>query len=212
MLEVAELAPRTQQLMTEMSRDSVFVKTHNICGTIEGKPLISMEFTVGAIHIVRNPLDVIPSVADHFGHELDRSISMLANADAGADEDPYSVRQSFGSWSTHTSSWRNSPIDRKLLVRYEDMLTKPVKTFGEVAKFLGLKPPKKRLLKAIKFSSFKELKKQESEMGFREKSDKGERFFREGKSGQFKNILSQEQIDRVIAAHSEQMKQLGYLK
>lgn len=174
--------------------------------------MISLENSVGVIHIVRNPLDVVPSVKDHFGHEgYDRSIQMLANEEAGADENARHVRQSFGSWSTHSSSWRNSPIERKLLVRYEDMLSKPVKTFGQVAKFLGVRPPKKRLLKAIKFSSFKELEKQEQVKGFREKSDKGARFFRQGKSGQYKNILTTKQIDRIKSDHHNQMSSLGYV-
>lgn len=212
MVEVAKLAAKTQYLMTQTANDTVFVKTHNICGTIQGHPMISLENTVGVIHIVRNPLDVIPSVSDHFGHEsLDRSIQMLENEEAGGNESTRNVRQSYGSWSMHTSSWINMPIERKLLIRYEDMLSKPIKTFAKVAKFLGVKPPKKRLLKAIKFSSFKELEKQEQARGFRERSDKATRFFRHGKSGQYKNLLTTEQIDRVKSAHNIQMSRLGYL-
>ncbi|WP_443024227.1 hypothetical protein [Sneathiella sp.] len=45
------------------------------------------------------------------------------------------------------------------------MLNKPEKTFGAVAKFLGLNPSKSRLKKAIKFSSFDVSRKQEAEKG-----------------------------------------------
>ncbi|MDB5359285.1 MAG: sulfotransferase domain protein, partial [Rhodospirillales bacterium] len=36
-------------------------------------------------------------------------------------------------------------------------------------------------------------------------------FFREGKAGQWKKILSPEQVARIEADHGEQMRRFGYL-
>jgi hypothetical protein len=78
-------------------------------------------------------------------------------------------------------------------------------------RFLGLKVPRKRLERAIARSSFRVLQEQERRHGFKEKSEFAERFFREGKSGEWRRLLTPEQIDRVVTAHSLQMKRFGYL-
>ena len=46
--------------------------------------------------------------------------------------------------------------------------------------------------------------------GFRERSYKAEKFFRVGKSGQWRTALSKTQVDRVCEAHKEQMERFGY--
>jgi len=52
----------------------------------------------------------------------------------------------------------------------------------------------------------------EHEIGvFKEKGEFADRFFREGKSGQWRKVLSPVQIDRVVTAHSQQMERFGYL-
>ena len=96
-------------------------------------------------------------------------------------------------------------------MRYEDMLYKPEQTFGALAKFLGLKPPKERLRRAIKFSSFDASRKQEDEKGFNERSDKAEKFFRVGKAGQWKTTLTPDQIEKIVTAHRDVMKEFKYL-
>jgi 8-oxo-dGTP pyrophosphatase MutT (NUDIX family) len=64
--------------MTGAHPDSVFVKTHNYLGESCGSSLITMQCTAGAIYIVRNPLDVVLSFANHFGVDVDRAIEALA--------------------------------------------------------------------------------------------------------------------------------------
>jgi len=97
------------------------------------------------------------------------------------------------------------------VLRYEDMLDSPLKTFGRAAKFLGLKPPRARLVKAIRFSSFKTLRRQEDTAGFKERSDKSQRFFRAGKKNQWKDKLTPEQVRAIVDRHREQMSRFGYV-
>ena len=49
-----------------MHPDTVFVKTHNALVEESGVPTITMAHTAGAIYVVRNPLDVCISFADHY--------------------------------------------------------------------------------------------------------------------------------------------------
>jgi hypothetical protein len=55
------------------------------------------------------------------------------------------------------------------------------------------------------------LKEQEAKEGFREKPDKAERFFREGKSGQWREKLSRRQVRQIVSVHHKQMQRFGYL-
>lgn len=209
--DLAPLRTKVHEAFTQAHPDSVFAKTHNILGGFAGVPLVSMEYTVGAIYVLRNPLDVCLSVADHFGLSLDDAIAFLANPNAGTENTEVNAFEFYGTWSQHVRSWTDNDSPGLMHVRYEDMLDKPRQTFGSVAKFLGLSPPRDRLDKAIKFSSFKVLRNQESKSGFRERSQYSEHFFRVGRAGQWRNKLSAAQVDAVVSAHREQMTRFGYL-
>ena len=137
---------------------------------------------------------------------------MLNNHNASTEGTDKKVPEFLCSWSDHVSSWlKEGNKSRVHVMRYEDMLYKPEKTFGGMAKFLGLKPSKDQLRKAIKFSSFNSVKKLEAEKGFNERSDKAEKFFRVGKAGQWKTTLTPEQVEKIIDAHHDVMKEFKYL-
>lgn len=210
--EVMKLTPKAHNLMTRSRPQSVFVKTHNWLGMNWGVPFITPEETAGAIHIIRNPLDVTISLAHHFGFTLDESIEFMNNPEAQTPEDEYKLAQVYGSWSDHTRTWQQFNPQYLHRVRYEDLLRKPGPAFSGIAKFLGLKPPKKILATAIKNSSFKTLQNQEKKDGFLEASDKAERFFRSGKAGEWKSVLSKDQVKAIVDVHHEKMAEFGYLE
>ncbi|WP_169558993.1 sulfotransferase domain-containing protein [Sneathiella chinensis] len=205
------LTPKAQRLMTASRPQSVFVKTHNQLATNHGVPFVTAEETVGAIYIVRNPLDVAISYANHSGISIDESIDFMNNPAADTPEDAYKMPQSYGTWSNHVTSWQKFNPRYLHFVRYEDMLLKPGKTFSGVVKFLGIKVPKNQIAKAIKQSSFKVLQNQEQKEGFSERPDSADRFFRSGKAGEWKTVLSPEQVTRIVDAHHDHMEKLGYL-
>ena len=47
--------------------------------------------------------------------------------------------------------------------------------------------------------------------GFKERSDVAHRFFRDGRSGQWREVLSDAQISRIVEAHRPMMERLQYL-
>jgi hypothetical protein len=208
--EVMALRPRVHELLTRASPDSVFVKTHHFLGEIEGMPLITMSHTAGAIYMVRNPLDVALSYANHFGMPIDQAIEEMANDGTGSKPSDRNARQYYGSWSLNVSSWTQNAVPTLHVVRYEDMQERPVETFGGVARFLGLDPPRERLDRAISHSSFGALKAQEEKHGFVERTEHT-RFFREGRTGTWRTALSEEQVARLVADHREQMERFGYV-
>jgi Sulfotransferase domain len=96
-------------------------------------------------------------------------------------------------------------------MRYEDMLAEPQKTFGALARHLLLTPSDEQLAEAIDRSSFKRLREQEEKAGFKERPEEAERFFRDGRAGQWKDVLTPALIKRIVDAHGEQMQRFGYL-
>jgi sulfotransferase family protein len=209
---VMALTPKAHDLMTKSRPQSVFVKTHNSLSQNWGVPYITAEATVGAIHIVRNPLDVVISLAHHFGFSIDEAIAFMNNPEAQTPEDEHKLSQFYGTWSDHTMSWQKFNPQYIHRVRYEDLLLKPGPSFSAIAKFLGIKPPKNILNKAIKNASFKTLQAQEKKDGFLEKSDKAEMFFRSGKAGAWKTALSADQVKQLVEVHHDKMQEFGYLK
>ena len=209
--ELAALRPKVHQRMSESQTDSVFVKTHSLLAEDQGVPLITMDRTAGAIYVVRNPMDVAVSLTHHLGITIDQTIELMADPNGRSFADPVNVEQLFGSWSLHVHSWTHAPSPSLHVIRYEDMLTKPMTAFKGVAAFLGLDPTQDRLTTAIEFSSFDVLRAQERRHGFREKSMFAEAFFRSGASAQWRKILSAAQVDAVLDAHRDEMERFGYV-
>jgi hypothetical protein len=117
-----------------------------------------------------------------------------------------------GSWSFHVASWL-SVIDRPVLIlRYEDLLAAPERSFARLARFLRLEPNTAQLRAAIDKSSFAALARQEAERGFVERPQTAERFFRKGEPGQWKQALLKRQVADVVAAHGPMMMRFGYVR
>ncbi len=209
--EVMALRPKVQRGFALSSPDSVFVKTHNALQQFQSVPLVSMENTAAGVYVVRNPLDVCLSLADHAGITIDEAIALMAHPQGRTFTDADNVFEFYGAWSHHVETWTEQKNEGMIVVKYEDMAAKPRATFKRIANFLKLEPPRQRLDKAIKFSSFRTLARQEAKSGFRERSAHSQRFFRVGKAGQWKGKLSAQQVDAVVSAQQRQMARFGYL-
>jgi hypothetical protein len=187
----------------------VFVKTHNALVVDRGTPTITMEHTAGAIYIVRNPLDVAVSLADHLGVPIDEAITRLAS-NMETSNTKAAVYEHRGNWSRHVDSWTRVQHPGLHVVRYEDLRAEPEKAFGGICRFLGLRPPPERLKKAIEFSSFEQLSRQEAQEGFRERTAAQDRFFRKGQVEGWRDVLTPAQAARLVARHGAQMAKFGY--
>lgn len=209
-VDVARMRRGAQLAMCRLKPDDVFVKTHNASVVFLGYPMMHQDLTAGAIYIVRNPLDVCISLSHHYGTDLDTTIEILADPSIGSKTNDKIVYEVHKSWSIHVDSWTNPPRPGLAVLRYEDMLNNPIKAFGGLSQFLGLNPPRKRLERAIERASFKTLRRQEDEQGFKEKSPFAQKFFRDGRAGQWRELLTPAQIDKVASAHKEQMQRFGY--
>jgi hypothetical protein len=210
--QVMALRPRVHQdIANSRERGTVFTKTHNMFGQFAGVPLHNVSVMAGAVYVVRNPLDAVLSVADHFGLSVDEAIDFMANEQTGTPTNAENVAGYMGSWSTHVASWTAQTHPSIVVLRYEDMQDNPARAFGSVAKLLGLDKDRNRVRKAIQFSSFKELRKQELATGFVEKSPNSRYFFRKGTRNQWAESLTDEQVGCIVERHREQMNRFAYV-
>jgi hypothetical protein len=200
-----------QAIAASRARGSIFTKTHNRFGSFNQYPLHNLSVMAAAIYMVRNPLDVVLSLADHYGIGLDEAIEFMGNEETGTPSDMDYVISFLGSWSTHVASWTTQAHPRIAVLRYEDMLDKPLKTFTQAAKLLGLANDRRAIKQAIEYSSFRELRKQEAREGFVERSPHSQAFFRKGRKNQWIEALSDDQVAAIVERHYEQMARFGYV-
>jgi hypothetical protein len=209
--EIAAVRPKVQEMIAESTDGLAMIKTHHCLVMDRGTPAINLAVTAGAVYIVRNPLDVAISLAHHISGTIDDAITMMETRGLETAISEKNVHEIYGSWSQHVESWTRNPHRGICVLKYEEMLADPTRIFGGLARHLLLKPRPEQLQLAIERSSFEKLKEQEDKEGFREKPDKAERFFREGKSGQWREKLSRRQVRQIVQVHHKQMQRFGYL-
>ena len=208
--EIHMLRQKVHEMLAWSHQDTVFVKNHNQIAFVDGVPTINPEATAGAIYIIRNPLDVCVSYAHHYGIDLDSAVVALRSRDTRTTTQGEHVLQYIGTWSDHVLSWTTVPGMRLQIVRYEDLVRNPLEIYRRLIEFLGIPEELPRLNRAIRFSDFRELSKQEIKGGFVEANEKRS-FFRRGKVGDWRSTLSSEQARAIISNHRQVMTRFGYL-
>ena len=201
---------------SEQEEDPLFMKVHDSWHlNLDGEALFPADISRGVIYLIRNPLDVAVSFSDHEGKTVQKIIRNMNDPDFAFHYSPFylgnQLRQKMGSWSRHFLSWTKQKEIPCLVVRYEDMHLQPEETFSKVINFCGLEFNKTRMQKAIRFSSFDEVKSQENESGFSEKSYLQKSFFRNGKTGSWRSVISAEDQQSLIMNHKQIMFENGYL-
>jgi hypothetical protein len=210
--ELNRLRPQVHRAIAATGPGIIFVKTHSALTTLDGVPTITPDVTFGAIHIVRNPLDVAVSFAEHYGLTLDQAVAALCFDRLEIDAKPGHVAQFLSDWSSHARGWLRAPGLYRLTLRYEDMLADPAASFRRVLDFLKVKDSSDaRLQRSIRHSCFAELARQEQQDGFVERSKNAGRFFQRGRAGGWRQALSPAQVERLLIQHRPMMSELGYL-
>lgn len=179
------------------------------------RPLFGGGGVQGALYLVRNPLDVAVSYAHHCGVDIDKAIGFMgdpehcmANQQRRLHEQ---LMQPLLTWSQHVESWVDAKDIGVQVQRYEDMHDDAINTFTRAALFLRLPHDEARIDKAMRMARFDELKQQEQQAGFRERSNRAENFFRKGIVGDWRERLSCQQVDRIVRDHFDVMRRFDYV-
>jgi hypothetical protein len=214
--EIDLLRPQVYKRYSDELEGTAYIKTHE-AWTVNrrGDPMFPDEITKGVIYIIRNPLDVAISYSFHNNEPIDDTIAILNDDFAKLCEEEgklfMQIRQLLRSWSSHVSSWLD---DSKLpvhVLRYEDMLEDPLRSFRSAIEFLDLQFREEEIVNAIHNSSFDTLKDMEKRDGFKERGTYTEVFFREGRANAWETGLTLRQVKEIITHHGEIMKRFGYM-
>jgi len=189
------------------SGDNVFASTQAALAENSGFPSITMEHTAAAVYLVRNPLDVAVSLAAYNDQGLDEAILRMEEEYESDNTDQFAYEYQ-GNWSNNVMSWTQQRHAGLHLIRYEDMISAPENAFGPLVVFFGLDTPPERLARAIKYSSFNELAAMEEQCTGA--GHVGE-IFRAGKADQWRDVLSDQQVHRIVNRHAKQMERFGYV-
>lgn len=212
--QVDNLRPRVFEHLSREAKRTLFVKVHDAYQlTSRGDPLFPRAATRGVVHIVRNPLDVAVSLAHYLNTSADKAVAILCDAAFAwyqqTDTQCEKLRLQISDWSGHAEGWLSAPLPR-LTLSYEDMLAAPDATFARVARFCGIEVQEADLQQALEACRFTRLQALESQQRFAETPRGARRFFRSGKSGDWRQSLSQAQARRIVESQGAMMARLGY--
>ena len=206
-LKINEMKDGDIHMDWEMSQKKIlegkqakFLKTHNILGSINGIKFTKPEYSLGVIHIIRDPRNVITSIKNHLNFKsYEDAFNYMKSNDAfikGED----STRFAFvGSWRSHYTSWMSDQTLRRITVKYEDMEKNCEETFKKIIGFInrirGTKEiiNEKKLQNSIETTRFEKLKSGEEEGKFNENviinNNKKVKFFYMGPKNKWENLL-----------------------
>lgn len=214
--EIERLRPYVYDNISDFAKEKVFIKIHDaFTYTTEGRPVVSEKAGYKALYIIRNPLDIVISLAHHLSVPVEIAAENMCETKFAFCQKnnmlPNQLEQRLLSWSEHVLSWTTQKVVPVKIIRYEDMLNDTFRTFADSTAFLEIEADNVLINKAIENSSFTELNRQENIEGFREKAPKAVNFFRQGKANAWKESLSAEIVDKITQAHYNVMKQYNYL-
>jgi hypothetical protein len=200
-----------QKNLNEANKDLNIYKTHSVKHRKFTNETVNMAF----IYIVRDPRDIAISLNHFAGGSLDQTINeMLYSKKLMTSTN--GAKELVSTWDLHTKSWLEYNNVSRLIIRYEDLINKTEEYILKIFNFLNKITNNTFFLnkidinKIIQETSINNLKKEEGLFGFKEAS-KYSRFFRSGKTEQWKDILSLGQIKLINKELFPMMKQLNYL-
>ncbi len=214
--EIASLRPAVYDMLSAKLRNDLWIKAHDACQILpDGTPLFPATATKAACYLIRNPLDVAVSYANHNGDTLDKTIDKMNDPEWSLGKQILNANDQLphflGRWGDHVKSWMEATHLPVCMLRYEDMHLEPLATFSKAVTAIGIEKTPEEITCAIEASCFEKLKTQEQESGFRERPSTSKMFFRSGKIGSWRESLSEKQASLIIEHHAETMLRYGYL-
>ncbi len=189
----------------------LYMKTHCANITLDHEAaMIPVALTESVLYMVRDPRDVLVSLADHLALSIDETIEVMGDRQRVVNHK--GVLQVVGSWSLNVRSWTRVLRYSRFVLRYEDLLEDPDRWFREILGFYDIKIDEHRFADALLSTNFRNLQAHEARTGYRSKSKNQAKFFRRGKAGGWRDVLTDEQADRVASDHGDVMKEYGYVQ
>ena len=205
-----------------------FLKTHSYLLNIDGHSFTDLNNTLGVIYIVRDPRNVVTSLANFLNISITKAtdhliqspyIGGISNSKKRGDI----MKTYTGTWSGNFNSWKSFKSNRKyLLIKYEDLILNKEENLKKILRFIyklkniNFEIDETKIKNVIQSTSFENMKNLEKEKGFEEariNSETKEKipFFNLGPKNEWKKLLDLEIIKKIEKAFKKEMKELEYL-
>ena len=201
-----------------------FFKTHNALCKVDNYSFTNERNTLGAIYIIRDPRNVLSSLAHHYQINNYDALQFMKDEKKCIIEkiqDRFLGFNALFSWAFHQKSWSECKKFPVLIVRYEDLEIKTFQTFKIIYNFIQkISKSKKnfdkeKAKKIIQACNFDKLQKLEKINGFREsmigkKSKERLRFFNLGRDNNYKKLLDKDLIDQMNTLYKAELQKYKY--
>ncbi len=203
-----------------------FFKTHNALVKLGVNDFTNLKNSLGAIYIVRDPRNVIDSIARHFQLNHDQALKVMQDEKKFIydfkKKNDFSDYQFISSWEKNYESWKNNKILPIKFLRYEDLLKETFFVFKEIIEFIDKLTNNKsgfnreKAKNAVKSTSFENLKKIEINNGFNEsiisRVDKKKiPFFHLGPKNNWSENFDDKFIEKLNNTFEKNLIELDYL-
>ena len=202
---------KCQNILNNKSNHLNIFKTHSA----KHKNFTNETVNAGFIYIVRDPRDVVVSLQNFSGKEIDKTIDeflfskSLMISTNGAQE-------LLSTWELNVQSWLNYNSVSRLIIKYEDLKLNPKEIILNITKFLNkihrlnINLSDQDIDKIVENTKFNNLKKLEDKNGFDEATIHSN-FFRSGTSNQWKDVLTNTQINLIEKNLKSMMRYFNYI-
>jgi len=193
-------------------------KTHNALLNVRGNIFSNSKNTLGVIHIVRDPRNVISSIKYYYSldnYEAAKKFIFDENRVISGDYslDNFPISTVISSWGVHYRSWNNVKKNY-LLIKYENLVKNPYKEFKKISDYISelfkTNFLDEKIKRSIETNSFENLRKQEKINGFSESSANGKNFFNLGPENKWEKMIDKKIAEEIKVRFKEEMKNLNY--
>ncbi len=200
-----------------------FIKTHFLNCKVEQFNFTDQTNTLGTIHVVRDPRNVISSLKNHYDlkNYQDACEFLFNNEKWIVEKENIELIHAptlLSSWGTHYNMWKQSRKNY-LLIKYENLINNTFQEFQKIKIYLenimNIKIDQEKFENAIKSTSFDKLKNMEKQNEFfenvRGKNDKTVTFFKFGEKNKWENLLDKNLAENIVKKFQKEMEELNYI-
>ena len=206
-----------------------FMKTHSYLFNIDNKyPFTNLDISLGVIYIVRDPRNVVSSLAKFESKTDEETVNLLTqNLTLGgylkSSLEHERTTTYVGTWGNNYNSWKSfKEINKYLLIKYEDLILEREKIFLKILKFIyqlngsKFQINEEKFKNVIRTTEFKYLQNLEIKQGFeeaRKDKKKSEKipFFNLGPKRDWRKSIDKKIREKIEKIFEREMKELGYL-
>ena len=200
-----------------------FLKTHSYLFNIDNNAFTNLNLTLGVVYIVRDPRNVLLSVANHNQLTQDQSFEIMVKSHILGSKKSDNLITYNGTWNSNYNSWKSfKNINKYLLIKYEDLIGDKENTFKKILNFIhklngsNFVLNEKKFKNIIETTDFQKMQKLEEQKGFAEsminkKTGKKVKFFNLGSENKWEKFLNKNLQKKIEESFKDEMIELKYL-